>query len=69
MIDEIGPADVVHPLAEAGIHLAKPKQPKVADTEGIESVDPTRQFVFLDAFGCCRTILKSCFGFGLWRCG
>lgn len=39
MIDEIGAADVVHPLAQASADLPKPKEPKVADAEGIKSMD------------------------------
>ena len=41
MVDQVGAADVIHPLAEAGVHLPKPKEPEVADAEGIKSVDPT----------------------------
>ena len=47
MINKITAADVVHPLAQAGVELPEPKEPKVADTEGIKGVDSTQQPAFL----------------------
>jgi hypothetical protein len=39
MVNEIAAADVVHPLAQTGVELSKPKKPIVADAEGIEGMD------------------------------
>jgi hypothetical protein len=42
VIDEITAADIVHPLAQAGVELPKPKEPIVADAEGIKGVDSSQ---------------------------
>ena len=39
MINEITGADAIHPLAQAGVELPKPKEPVVADPEGIKGMD------------------------------
>ena len=43
MVNEVAAADAVHPLAQASVELPKPKQPIVADPEGIKGVDSAQQ--------------------------
>ena len=43
MVNEIAAADAVHPLAQAGVELPKPKEPIVADAEGIKGMDSAQQ--------------------------
>ena len=43
MVNEIAAGDAVHPLAQAGVELPKPKQPIVADAEGIKRMDSAQQ--------------------------
>ncbi len=33
LVNQVAPGDVVHPLAQAGVELPKPKEPKIADGE------------------------------------
>ena len=43
MVNEITAGDAVHPLAQAGVELPKPKEPIVADPEGIKGMDSAQQ--------------------------
>jgi hypothetical protein len=43
VVDEIRSTDVIHPLAQAGIYLPKPKQPEITDAEGIEGVNSSEE--------------------------
>ena len=61
MVNEIAAADVVHPLAQAGVELPKPKEPIVADAEGIKGMDSTQQpMLFCGACVCRSACLTLC---------
>jgi hypothetical protein len=71
MVDEIAAADVVHPLAQAGVELPKPKEPIVADPEGIKGMDSAQQpTLFCVACVCRSACLRLCSagGFRVPRC-
>ena len=42
MVNKVAAADVVHPLAQAGVELPRPKEAIVANPEGIKGMDSTQ---------------------------
>ena len=71
MVNEIAAADAVHPLAQAGVELPKPKEPIVADAEGIKGMDSAQQpTLFCGACVCRSACLTLCSarGFRVPRC-
>jgi hypothetical protein len=58
-------------LAQAGVELPKPKEPKVADAEGIERMDSTEKPALLCGACICRTVCLKwplARGFRVLRC-
>ena len=60
MVNEIAAGDAVHPLAQAGVELPKPKESIVADAEGIKGMDSARA---THAFSRCQRLQKGLFAF------
>ena len=62
MVNEIAAGDAIHPLAQTRVELPKPKQPIVADAEGIEGMDSAQQPKLFSVVSVCRRVgLFLCF--------
>src|SRR6266404_1866998 len=61
VVNKVTAADVVHPLAQAGVELRKPKEPIVSDPEGIKGMDSAQQArLFGDTCVCRSACLTLC---------
>ena len=71
MVNEIAAGDAVHPLAQAGVELPQPKEPIVADAEGIKGMDSAQQPTLFCGACVCRSAwltLCSARGFRVPHC-